>query len=283
MGTVIKNDITKLFDLEKLNSATKYPSIMTYHALGDKGRLTEELTPSPAMNADDTIYITEKIDGTNTMIIFYKDDYIIGSRESLTYAKGDRIKSSDSLGAKIITDACRFADRYLQIKGETEDLVVVFGEAYGGRIQNGACYTRKNQTAFRTFDGFAYTESQIREILAMSFDEIASQRQHLRRPYFTYNHTGISQLESVGTTVPFLGTIKYSELPVGVEEAYEFLKQFSRSRAVLDSEEQADPLTNKIGRAEGIVIRNADRSFIKKLRFESYEKTIRTRDQQRKR
>ena len=32
-----------IFDLQKLNSMTKYPSILTYHELGDKGMLQESL------------------------------------------------------------------------------------------------------------------------------------------------------------------------------------------------------------------------------------------------
>lgn len=51
--------------LARVNSATKYPSILTYHAMGAKGCLTEdEVTPF----ADDVI-LTEKVDGTNGRIV----------------------------------------------------------------------------------------------------------------------------------------------------------------------------------------------------------------------
>jgi hypothetical protein len=33
-----------MLDLAALNTATKYPSIPTYHALGDRGGLTEDVT-----------------------------------------------------------------------------------------------------------------------------------------------------------------------------------------------------------------------------------------------
>ena len=45
--------------LPSLDSATKYPSIVTYHALGDKGRLTEVLN----VNFSGNVITTEKVDG----------------------------------------------------------------------------------------------------------------------------------------------------------------------------------------------------------------------------
>lgn len=71
----------------KLNSATKYPSIETYHRL-EKGILQEEATLF-----EDLTIGTEKVNGTNGRIVFMPDgkDYCIGSREHLLYAKGDRV------------------------------------------------------------------------------------------------------------------------------------------------------------------------------------------------
>lgn len=55
-------------DLSKLNSATKYPSILTYHVIGAKGILQDDvLTYFPAAT---TLIGTEKIDGTNARMIF---------------------------------------------------------------------------------------------------------------------------------------------------------------------------------------------------------------------
>jgi len=48
-------------DLAKLNSLTKYPSILTYHALGDKGILQETVQ----VPFDGRVIGTEKVDGTN--------------------------------------------------------------------------------------------------------------------------------------------------------------------------------------------------------------------------
>src|SRR6188768_1972097 len=72
--------------LAALNTATKYPSIPTYHKFGEKGRLTEELN----VIFKGAVIGTEKIDGTNTRIILPPgNDYIIGSREELLFSGGD--------------------------------------------------------------------------------------------------------------------------------------------------------------------------------------------------
>ena len=83
------DEMIEKYGLEKINSMTKYPSILTYHKIGDKGILQPELTDGTKF--DEEVYVTEKVDGTNTRIIVSGCDYIIGSREDLLYAKGDRI------------------------------------------------------------------------------------------------------------------------------------------------------------------------------------------------
>jgi ATP-dependent RNA circularization protein (DNA/RNA ligase family) len=47
---------------------TKYPSIPTYHTLGDKGILLEE-----TISFDSEVILTEKVDGTNSRIILLPD------------------------------------------------------------------------------------------------------------------------------------------------------------------------------------------------------------------
>ncbi len=69
------NKIIKNHGVEKLNTATKYPSILTYHNLGEKGSLVESHVEDKVFESFDECYITEKIDGTNARIIFTEDDY----------------------------------------------------------------------------------------------------------------------------------------------------------------------------------------------------------------
>ncbi len=79
----MRNDFSlRSCDLNKLNSMTKYPSIPTYHALGDKGALLEQ-----TVSFDGEIILTEKIDGTNSRIVLLPDgNFVLGSREELLFA-----------------------------------------------------------------------------------------------------------------------------------------------------------------------------------------------------
>ena len=78
----------KEWDFDKLNSLTKYPSILTYHELGTKGGLKEGLVEGKSF-AGQEVYITEKVDGTNGRVVFATNDkgevvdYLLGSRENL--------------------------------------------------------------------------------------------------------------------------------------------------------------------------------------------------------
>lgn len=85
-------------DLRKLNSITKYPSIATYHSMGGKGRLQEELLNPVPPNAE--LDASEKLDGTNTRIIVLPGDpvatYFIGSREDLLTYQHDLVPNTTS-------------------------------------------------------------------------------------------------------------------------------------------------------------------------------------------
>ena len=92
-------DIRRI-DLDKLNSLTKYPSLVTYHTLGDKGALREAVQ----MPFAGRVLGTEKVDGTNTRLIFCPDgSAVVGSREDLLWERRDLI-GNPSMG---IVDAVR--------------------------------------------------------------------------------------------------------------------------------------------------------------------------------
>ena len=79
---------------QKINSLTKYPSILTLHKLGQKGRLTSEWATDIQ---GETMFATEKIDGTNVRIICLGNEYLVGSREFLRERRddGDRIGKAE--------------------------------------------------------------------------------------------------------------------------------------------------------------------------------------------
>jgi hypothetical protein len=124
-----------LFDelaLDHVNSATKYPSIATYHVLKGRGNLTE----SRSCTFGNACLVTEKVDGANARIVFFASsgDYLIGSREELLHAKGDRIANPSM---RVVEATRPIADRMVDIRSglrsdSVEDVVlVVWGEVYG--------------------------------------------------------------------------------------------------------------------------------------------------------
>ena len=139
---------TREVDLRKLNSATKYPSIPTYHALGEKGALLEECVPL----AGKELVSTEKIDGTNSRIILTPDGcYQIGSREELLFARGDLVHNP-ALG---IVDALRAtAERIIERQPTAADTITtVYLETYGGKTTGAAKqYSGCREYGYRMFD-----------------------------------------------------------------------------------------------------------------------------------
>ena len=250
-----------MLDLRALNSATKYPSIPTYHALGDRGSLTEEAT---AFHGD--VILTEKIDGTNSRIIVMPDgDWYIGSREELLTAKGDRVPNP-ALG---IVEALRGVAPRLTADAD-ESILVAYLETYGARIGGQARqYTATGAVGWRMFD-LAFVPFGV---LGWEREKIAAWRDGGGQR-FAHESTLQSSAASWGIELtPRLGSEWADQLPTSVQDTYEWLgKTISATKAGLD--ETAG------GRAEGIVLRTVDRSVIAKARFEDYTRTLKRRGAQ---
>lgn len=253
-------------DLSKLNSATKYPSIETYHVLGEKGRLTEDLGPFAGIDEDEEIVLTEKVDGTNFRIVVLPDgDYFIGMREELIYAKGDRIMPTALNSATRI--ARPFADYIIGMQGEVSEIRVFFMEIYGSKIGGAAKnYTKGAEMGARMFD-VAFIDPAI---LDKTREEIASWRDHGGQRWATeatLQRGG--EFFSIPVT-PRLGTVKGAGLPQSTERMQEWLEQALPTTQVALSD-------NALNRPEGIVLRTKTRSVIAKARFEDYTRTLKRR------
>jgi hypothetical protein len=244
-------------DLGKLNSMTKYPSIPTYHVLGDKGMLQDEvLVPFGEPPYQDDLYPTEKIDGTNARIVFLPGNlYIIGSREEFLYAKGDLIQNP----AMGIVNAVK--DIAEQINDNTYDSIVVyFGEVYGAGIGSSAKQYSKTKVGFRLFD--VLTINDHAKLFEKSKEEISIWRENGGQQFLSN-----FELQSVAKylnlqTVPML---KCDPLPISIADTYEWLqKSISGSLCCLDETGEGNP--------EGIVVRNSSRNKIAKIRFEDYNR-----------
>jgi hypothetical protein len=258
-------------DLSRLNSATKYPSIETYHAIDPKtGRLDASLNHT----FTGRVVLTEKIDGTNGRVVVMPDgDWFIGSREELLYAKGDRIENPE-LG--IVPALLRLARelgctraegasaRYDAASGELEydesDVIVYFFEVYGHRIGGaGRQYTSSGATGFRLFD-VAHVPG---DVLSWEREKISSWRQHGGQRFSTETVLAYMPVP----VVPRIATVNAAELPTGLEGMQRFLCEYlPASWAMLDE--------NAGGKPEGIVLRSEDRSVIAKAKFKDYARTL---------
>jgi RNA ligase len=256
-------------DLSVLDSATKYPSIETYHALDSQnGRLTE-----PAMPFTGNVVLTEKVDGTNGRIILLPDgDYVIGARDSLLYAKGDRILNP-SLGivATLKPLADPLAARGLG-GGDQQAVRVLFLEVYGGKVGgNAKQYSTTGLHGYRLFDCATVT----REVLAWPRERIASWREHGGQEWATE-----AQLQQISAArdiplTPRLGVVPALELPSTLEDAHKWLAEILPTTNVALDE-------GALGRPEGVVLRGDDRSVIAKARLQDYERTLKPQARGRK-
>ena len=247
------------FDLDKIESATRYPSIPTYHTL-DRGILSE---PAVQFPEGETVFWTEKVDGTNGRIILLPDgDWFIGSREQLLAARGDRLHNP----AQGIVDVLRpVAEGLKDSLPLTDRIKVFFLEVYGHKIGAQAKqYTGTGQTGYRLFD-VAFVPS---EVLGWERDRIAGWRDHGGQRWATEATLGrLNEAEGI-PLVPRMGYCTPDFLPQTVEEMHRFLAgKMPKSEVTLDDTAGATP--------EGLVLRTSDRSVIAKARFEDYERTAR--------
>lgn len=249
-----------LENLAPLNLATKYPSIETYHELGQKGRLTETVTSF----AGGAVYFTEKVDGTNGRIVILPGgDYLIGSREHLLYARGDRVINP---AQDIVPTLKPLADRLSSIGwGTKEGVRVLFLEVYGGTIGGQAKqYTGTGKLSYRLFD--------IAEIgpepLGWEPEQISRWRENGGQSFMT-----VPDLREVADgfgipTVPYVGLmLSGAGMPQTHQETYDFLNEkIPVTNVGLDDKAKGFP--------EGLVLRNEDRTVIRKARFADYRRTL---------
>lgn len=251
-------DIRKV-DIGALNSATKYPSIPTYHTLDPtNGGLLDDTVPFVG-----DVIGTEKLDGTNARIVSLPGgQYVIGSREELLYARGDLI-GNPALG--IVGALRELADG---VKGaDTDEITVYFLEVYGGKVAAASReYTGHRALGFRMFD----VAKVPLEALEWPRARISHWRDNGGQAFLDEAAlTAVAKQEGVELT-PRLFVIDAVELPVEIEETRAFVATHAaRTLAALDADAK--------GGAEGIVMRTVDRSVIAKARFQDYDRTIKRR------
>jgi hypothetical protein len=242
-------------ELAALNSATKYPSIPTFHVMGDRGVLTEEHSVDP----EQEWLLSEKVDGTNARLILMPDgSYLIGSREELLYASGDLVHNP-SLGIvdRLVLVAETITKRLPGL------ILVVYGEVYGGSVGKASKhYTATRAVGFRVFDIALVPVS----VLGWEPSVVSAWREHGGQEWCEQFEVERFAKDWNLAVVPQLGE---GFVPRSLADVYRWLqKAVSMTRAGLDG---AD---GPCGLAEGVVIRTPDRSAIAKIRFEDYHRTL---------
>jgi hypothetical protein len=221
-------------DLHKLNSMTKYPSIPTYHTLGEKGVLREDVQVPFAGR----VVGTEKVDGTNCRLIFGPDgSAVVGSREDLLWERRDLI-GNPAMG---IVEAVRDAVQQLYEKlCRPNRVAVYYVEVFGRNIGAGARnYTRSVRVGLRLF-GVVLIEDY-EEVLAWPAERIAQWRDQGGQPYLETGRLAEATVEAGFEPVPALFDLDASQLPTGLEETQHFLLGLGDSRCRLDDEAAGEP------------------------------------------
>ena len=252
-------------DLDSLNSTTKYPSILTYHTMGKKGCLDETVQVE---FGDQDVIITEKVDGTNARIIMFQTgDYIIGSREELLHAMGDRVQNPQLRiveAVKPIANAC-INERIGRLKP-----AVLFGEVYGGNIGgNAKRYTSDGALGFRLFDAIEFEPQRFYDVVKKTPEEISLWRKHGNQPFVSEQRLmQIAELIGASLTPRLSGNRPPSS---SIEDTAIWLS------LVFPQDETGVALDDGAkGRPEGVVVRTAssDRSKLAKIRFQDYKRTL---------
>lgn len=264
-------------NLDKLNSITKYPSIPTYHTLGDRGILQQDHIDFSSFA---TVEATEKVDGTNSRIIMLINpslpegfQFVIGSREELLYARGDLIgnpsmgivdalrNTAESIGRQMLQD-------FEEVDFDRNNFYTFYFETYGGKVgANAKNYTREGKVGWRLFD---IVNTSVPEFLSLQEKEgshIARWREEEQGQKFLDDVSLEAVAEHLGLTRVPVTKVNTQYLPNTIVEGSEFLKAFAQTTQVaLDDTGLLKP--------EGIVVRSLDRSKIAKIRYEDYERTL---------
>lgn len=249
--------LVDLYGKDKLNTFTKYPSILTLHKLGPGEKLLNELT---TLIQGEELFGTEKIDGTNVRLISLGSDLIVGSRDNLLFY------SNDIFYDPIMNIVDNLKALNIRVLG-SECLTVVYGEMYGGKISSKSKHYGTDKIGFRVFDVVEYKDLSI---LVKSREQISRWREHETKQGIVYGQNFLTRNE-IKKRFPYFELVPEVKFELGDMShttVLEKLKEYIPSTNVALSE-------NALKKPEGVVLRNRDRTKIVKIRYEDYERTLR--------
>lgn len=254
-------DLISNYGKEKINSFTKYPSILTLHQLGERGQLKTELT-TPIHG--EKMFATEKIDGTNVRIVCYGHEYLIGSREFIL-THNDDLYFDPSQG---IVEGLRTLG-IPDLIPYGKEFTVIYGEFYGGKVSSNSKWYGKDKIGFRVFDVATYNDNDL-SILEKPQDQISRWREHETETGIVYGQNFLTrkQISEVFWRFELVPEVAFELGDMSHQTVLDNLRKFIPSTNVALSESASK-------KAEGVVLRNESRAKIVKLRFEDYERILR--------
>ena len=212
----MKNLVLK-YGKDKINTLTKYPSILTLHKLGDKGKLLNEFT-TPI--SSETFTATEKIDGTNARIIILGNEYLIGAREFICHYSEDLYFDN----AQFIVQGLK--DLNFKVPYTTE-LTVIYGEFYGGKTSANSKQYGKEINGFRVFDVAVFEDLSI---LEKDLSEISKWRETETNNGIIYGQKFLNrdEIETHFPELELVPTVNFSYRDTFIQ-----LFQYSRMRSII--------------------------------------------------
>jgi hypothetical protein len=250
-------ELISRYGKQKINTLTKYPSILTLHKLGDKGRLTNEFT-TDITNAE--MFATEKIDGTNVRIICFGNEHLIGSREYVLHHNQDLYFDP----AQGIVEGIKALN--IKILENSPILTVIYGELFGGKVSANSKQYGIDKLGFRVFDIAEYPDLSV---LDSSLEDISRWREQETDKGILYGQSFLSKenLQKNSQQFDIVPSVNFKIGDMSHHTILDNLRQFMpKTNVALSDLAQMKP--------EGVVLRNHDRSKIVKIRFEDYERTL---------
>ncbi|WP_336214312.1 RNA ligase family protein [Nonomuraea sp. LPB2021202275-12-8] len=256
--------------LRKLNSATKYPSIPTYHAEAGRGRLFDEVrTPFPPGTP---VRLEEKVNGWNARLILGPGWYLIGSREDVLHASGDVVFNPEGgvvekLGAVAdLISYDRVVDAISLDRPAWPPVITLHMEVYGRAhsVKGWESYGDGSEASYRLFDVAVLDPVH----LDWDIERIASWRDQGGQNFMPSDVVDEVSQATLIPRVPHLTTIDSSKLPVTVEYMTDMLVWHSTTRVAVNGAP---------GEAEGVILRTPSRSVIAKTHLARYRRSLEAR------
>ncbi|MFI6317328.1 RNA ligase family protein [Nonomuraea sp. NPDC050556] len=246
--------------LRALDSATKYPSIPTYHSLDTSRRKAPLLDENP-IAFHGAVWGHEKVDGTNGRIVVLprNSGWLIGSRDELLTAVGDLVVR-DTLS--IVVTLSGIAERLANSR--PDEIVTAYLEVYGQQGEAATQYGDRSASGARLFDVSIVPAA----LLDRDVEAVARWRDYGGQQWLNEDELDAFAERQGVERAPELFGVPSTMVPTTVTDMRSFMEPYATTRAHLNGQP---------GRSEGFVLSTTDRRTKAKVRFADYDRTLKLR------